>query len=120
VILPALMPEGSTTPVPAQLTWRMFEGISFEGTAAVRGFVEEWREAFEDHLTEAQAIIDLGQRVAFARIREVGRPGGSDAQVQQLRGWVLRGAQGKIERVEPYFDIDEARAAAERLANERA
>jgi ketosteroid isomerase-like protein len=140
------MPEGSTTPDPAELARRMFEaagrhdldallglyapdavygashaglGICFEGTAAIRGFVEEWWEAFEDHLTEAQEIVDLGQGVAFARVQEVGRPVGSDGQIEQLRGWVLLGAKGKIERVEPYFDIDDARAAAERLANER-
>ena len=139
--------EESTIPDAAELTRRMFEaagrhdldalsdlyaydavyeashaglGIRFEGTAAIRGFVEEWWDAFEDHLTEAQEIVDLGHGVAFARVREVGRPVGSDGQVEQLRGWVLLGAQGKIERVEPYFDIDEARAAAERLAKERA
>jgi ketosteroid isomerase-like protein len=138
--------EDSTTPDPVELTRRMFEaasrhdldalmglyapdavydadhaglGTSFEGTAAIRGFVEEWWGTFADHLTEVQEIVDLGQGVAFARVREAGRPVGGDGHVEQLRGWVLLGTQGKIERVEPYFDSDEARAAAERLAESR-
>ncbi len=94
-------------------------GISFEGVAAIRSFIAEWWETFEDHQTEVLEIAALSQGVAFARVREVGRPVASAGQVEQFRGWVLLGTGGKIEHVEPYFDATEARAAAERLAEER-
>ncbi len=94
-------------------------GFSFEGVTAIRRFIAEWWDSFEDHQTEVLEIVALGDRVAFARVREVGRPVGSNGQVKQFRGWVLQGTGGKIERVEPYFDATEARAAAERLAEER-
>ena len=40
-------------------------------------------------------------------------------QVEQQRGWAILGENGKITRTFIYGDIDEARAAAERLAEER-
>ncbi|HME03313.1 MAG TPA: hypothetical protein VKG38_09835 [Solirubrobacteraceae bacterium] len=94
-------------------------GISFEGVAAIGSFVAEWWETIEDHQSEVLEIAALSQGVAFARVREGGRPVASAGQVEQFRGWVVLGTGGKIERVEPYFDADEARAAAERLAQER-
>ena len=94
-------------------------GISFEGVTAIRSFIAEWWETFDDHQTEVLEIVALGPWVAFARVREVGRPVDSDGQVEQFRGWVVLGTGGKIERVEPYFDANEARAAAERLAESR-
>jgi ketosteroid isomerase-like protein len=139
------MPEESTTPDLAELTRSMFDaaschyldglvglyapdavydashaglGMSFEGVTAIRRFVAEWWETFEDHQTEVLEIVALGEGIAFARVREVGRPVGSDGHVEQFRGWVLLGTGGKIERVEPYFDATEARTAAERLAQE--
>jgi hypothetical protein len=42
-----------------------------------------------------------------------------DGRVEQFRGWVLLGSEGKIERVERYFGATEARAAADRLAAQR-
>jgi len=36
------------------------------------------------------------------------------------QGWVYEWGDELIDRVTPYIDIDEARAAAERLAQERA
>lgn len=76
-------------------------GISFEGVAAIRSFVAEWWETFEDQQTEVLEVVALGQGVAFARVREVGRPVDSDGHVEQFRGWVILGMGGKIERVEP-------------------
>jgi len=95
-------------------------GFSFEGVTAIRRFVAEWWDSFEDHHTEVLEIVALCQGVAFARVREVGRPVGGDGQVEQFRGWILLVTGGKIERVEPYFDATAARAAAEQLARERA
>jgi len=91
----------------------------FDGAEAVRAFIEEWWGAFEEHYAEVQEILDLGHGVVFARVREVGRPLGSNGEVEQLRGWVLLGERGRLTHVTPYLDTDEARAAAERVAQER-
>jgi hypothetical protein len=44
---------------------------------------------------------------------------GSDAYVEASAGWVSLQVEGRVVRAMTYTDIDEARAAAERLAEER-
>ncbi len=139
------MPEESTTPDPVELTREFFAtatrqdidavmrfyardavwdlsgaGIgSFEGVAAIRDFVRELVGHWQDHHHEVQEVLDLGHGVVFAIEREDGQLVGSDCYVEQLGGWVFLWTEGKIRRGMGYLDIDEARAAAERLAEER-
>jgi ketosteroid isomerase-like protein len=80
---------------------------SFEGAASIRSFVEDWWGTWGDHLIELEELVDLGHGVVFSRVREEGRLMGSDGHVEQRRGWILVWVQGMI---------DEARAAAARLA----
>jgi ketosteroid isomerase-like protein len=100
------------------LVWDMSHvglGI-FEGMAAVRQFLESWWANWEDHHHEIQEIVDLGHGVVFVALWEDGRPVGSSGRVQAQAGWVYEWAQGKVVRQTTYTDVDEARAAAERLA----
>jgi ketosteroid isomerase-like protein len=92
---------------------------TFEGMAAARGFLESWWANWEDHHHEIEELVDLGQGVVFAVIREDGRPVGSSGRVQARADWVYEWAQGKVVRMATYTDVDEGRAAAERLADER-
>jgi ketosteroid isomerase-like protein len=92
---------------------------TFEGVAAVGTLFEDWWNTWADHLIEAEEVVDLGCGVVFVRVREDGRLVGSDGHVEHRRGFVFAWAQGMIERQVVYLDIDEARAAAERLAEER-
>jgi hypothetical protein len=39
---------------------------TFEGLAAVRGFLEDWIGAYDDYAVEAEEILDLGNGVTFA------------------------------------------------------
>jgi hypothetical protein len=73
---------------------------------------------FEDRMSEPEEIVDCGH-VAFVRIREEGRPVGSDARVKQRRGRVALWVQRKIAWGAVYVDPEEARAAAGRLGKER-
>jgi hypothetical protein len=57
--------------------------------------------------------------VVFAVWRESGRLVGSEGRVEQRAGMVSIWVNGKSEWFKPYRHIDEARAAAERLAQER-
>jgi ketosteroid isomerase-like protein len=92
---------------------------TFEGVAAIRRLVEDWRGTWGDSMNEVEKIVDLGHGVAFSCVRERGRPVDSDRYVEQRGGWVFLWAHGMIERLTAYLDIDEARSAAERLAEER-
>jgi ketosteroid isomerase-like protein len=139
------MPEESTTPDLVVLTRRMLQAANrhdrdavmnfyapeavwdlsdvglgtFEGVAAIGGFIEEWWGTWGHHLMEVEEIVDVGHGVVFSPIREDGRLAGSDSHVEQRIDWVLVWGDGLIERQTGYLDRDEARAAAERLAESR-
>ena len=93
---------------------------TFEGAAAIRGFLEDWWGTWGDHLVEDEEMVDLGHGVVYTHAREAGRLVGSDGYVEQHRGWVFVWVNRMIERLTAYLDIDDARAAAERIAEERA
>ena len=140
------MPQESTNPDLVELTRRMFEavnrrdldatqifyapdavweavslGTSFEGVAAIRGFFEDWLGAYEEYEIEPEEILDLGNGVVFVVTRLTGRPVGSaGSALIRRRSLVFIWVDGLVARVTaPSSDIDEARAAAERLAEER-
>ena len=92
---------------------------TFEGVAAIRGWVEDWFGTWADLRLDVLDVVDLGNGVVFSRVREEGRLADGDGQVEQQRGWVILGGQGKIARAEIYLDIGAGCAAAERLAKER-
>lgn|GEM_PF-624834 len=91
----------------------------FEGRAAVRGFLEDWFAAYEKYEFEAEGILDFGNGVGLRMLIQKGRPVGSSGEVQLRYAAVSVWEDGKIVRITNYNDIDEARAAAERLAAER-
>jgi ketosteroid isomerase-like protein len=90
-----------------------------EGREAIRVFFEEWRAAYADYEQEAEEIQDLGNGVAFAVFVQRGRPVDSTGWVEFRDARVFAWADGLIERVTTFLDIEDARAAAERLAEER-
>jgi uncharacterized protein (TIGR02246 family) len=94
-------------------------GDHFEGRAAIRSFLEEWFGTYEELEFGLEDVRDLGKEVVFAVVIQNGRPVSSAGHLRQREGWVLVWARGLIERFTSYGDIDEARAAAERLAEER-
>jgi ketosteroid isomerase-like protein len=95
-------------------------GMTFEGRTAIRGFWEDATAAYEEFEWRSEEILDLGNGVVFGVARASGRPVGSTGQVELRIGIVAVWEEGLVVRVTTYSDIDEARAAAERLAEERA
>ena len=69
---------------------------------------------------EEEEILDLGHGVWLAVTRESGRLVGSKGRVETRVAQVAIWANGKVEWLKAYPDPDDARAAAERLAQERA
>jgi len=91
---------------------------TFEGVAAIRGWIEDWFRTWADLHLDVLDVVDLGNGVVFSRVREEGHLA-DGGHVEQQRGWVILGGQGKIARAEIYLDIGAGCAAAERLAQER-
>ncbi len=91
----------------------------FEGLSAIRGFYEDWMGAYEDFRIEAEEIHDFGNGVTFCVVLQQGRLVGSGGSVQLRYGTCAIWVDGKAVRVWNHPDIDEGRAAAERLAEER-
>jgi ketosteroid isomerase-like protein len=91
-----------------------------EGAAAIRSFLEDWIGTFEDFEIETGEVHDLGDGVTLSASLQKGRSVGSTGYVQLRYAIVAVWVEGMIERFTTYPDIDEARAAAERLAEERA
>jgi ketosteroid isomerase-like protein len=91
----------------------------FEGPAAIRGLIADWWGAFDDLRFEPEEVLDLGSGVTFSGVRHDASPAGSTGQVRTRQAYVLEWVDGMVARVTVYSDIAEARAAAERLAEER-
>jgi hypothetical protein len=141
------MPEESTTPDLVELVRQMVEAgnrrdfdaaisyfapdavldtsrtlfVEFHDRGAIRKIVEEWIGGYDEFDAEPETLIDLGNGIIFSVHHQTGRPPGSTGRVEQREAWVYLWVDGLIARITvyPYLDIDEARAAAERLAEER-
>jgi ketosteroid isomerase-like protein len=139
------MPDEATTPDQVELTRRMVEAGSrrdidgglalyspdavwdmsavgmgvFEGHEAIRGFFQDWSGTYEAFEQELEEVRDLGNGVTFTVILQRGRPAGSSGFVEQRYAGIRTWADGLIDWYAVYTSIDEARTAAERLAEER-
>jgi ketosteroid isomerase-like protein len=102
-------------PDPVWDTSAMGLGI-YEGPAAIRRFFEDWIGRYEEWQIEPEAILHLGSGVVFVVVRQNARPAGSTGYVQWRYAAVYVWAAGVLARITNYTDVDEARAAAERLA----
>ena len=94
-------------------------GDHFEGRAAICSFIEDWFGTYEELEFGLEEVNDLGNGIAFAVVIQDGRPVGSAGHVRQREAWVYVWVGGLIARFTVYGDIDEARTAAEHLAEER-
>lgn len=138
-----VMAEESTTPDLVELVRRQLEAVNrrdldavmslcppdgvydtrgafgvYEGTVAIRGFLEEWWGTFAELRFELEELLDLGNGVTFSVVREDARPVGSTGYVRRREAYVIEWVEGMVARLTVYDDIEEGRAAAERLAKE--
>jgi hypothetical protein len=65
-------------------------------------------------------VLDIGNGVFLGVYVQSGRPAGSSGETQLRSAAAGDWEDGLFLRITNYLDIDEARAAAERLAQERA
>jgi len=90
-----------------------------DGLDEIREHLEDWIGSYEEFEIANEEMLDLGNGVSLEVNVQRGRPLGSTGEVQLRYAGVTVWVDGKIERFTTYTDIDQARAAAERLAEER-
>jgi ketosteroid isomerase-like protein len=91
----------------------------FEGRVAIRAYFEDWYGSFDEFVVELEEVIDLGNGVVFSAQLMKGRHTSSSADVGTRNASVHSFAHGLVVRSTIYVDVDEGRAAAERLAESR-
>jgi ketosteroid isomerase-like protein len=94
-------------------------GTSFRGRTAIRGFLEDFVRSYEGVEMLAKEALDLGGGVVFGVVLASGRPVGSTGLVEFRTAFVCVWDKDLLVRVIANTNIDEARAVAERLAQER-
>jgi ketosteroid isomerase-like protein len=138
------MTEESTTPDVVELTRSWFEATNrrdwdavmsffaptavwdaspmglyvFEGLASIRNLVEDWSGAYDELTFVLEEVVDLSQGVCFQVVTQRGRAA-TDGEIRQRTGRVSLWVDGLIQRITSFTDIEEARAVAKRLAQER-
>jgi ketosteroid isomerase-like protein len=95
-------------------------GATFEGVAAIREFSEDMVGAYEGFDAQIEENVDLSKGIVLAVVNQRGRPAGSSFEARMRYAAVGAWVEDLLVRITMYTDIDEARAAAERLAEERA
>jgi hypothetical protein len=102
--------------------WDMSEmGMGlFEGRGPVRGLLEDWNGSYDEWEINLEDLLDVGNGVVYTGVMERARPTGSTGRVQLRYAAVVVFAENLIAHAKTYPEIDEARVAAERLAEERA
>jgi ketosteroid isomerase-like protein len=139
------MPEESTTPDLVDLTRQSMEATNrgdldasatlfapdavfdvssaglgrFEGIDAVHAFLADWIGSYEKQEMRRWEGWDLGNGVVFVVTVFDAQPRGSEATVGERWAFSTVWAKDMISSVVASRDIDEARAAAEQLAQER-
>src|SRR4051812_36753080 len=116
------MSEESTTPDVVELGRRLLDAVNrsdmdavmsfcppdgaytasgvgvFEGPVAIRAFLQEWWDAFEELTFELDEVLDLGHGVTFSVVRQDARPAGSTGYVQQREAFVVEWVAGMVAR----------------------
>jgi len=108
-------------PYAPDCIWEDADGITDAvGASEVRGFWEEWAGMFEDFTITVETVVDLGKGIVFAIYHMEGRPARSSTGVVTLRAALIyEWVDGMIKRLIVRQNIDEARTAAEGLAESR-
>jgi ketosteroid isomerase-like protein len=139
------MSEESTTPDPVELTRRVYgflNGGDFDsvvgmfaadsvwdvsnwglgthaGLDAIARFLQDWFGSMDEFEVHVEEMHDLGHGVVQVVVVQVARPAGSRKLLQVRSAPVFVWIDGLISQLTLYRDIDEARAAADRLAESR-
>ena len=91
--------------------WSAAEESAFEGVAAVRSYLEQWKEAWDDYEVRAEEYIDAGDRVVVTlHFRGRGKLSGVETEARSHFVYTLRDC--KTVSVVEYLDREQALEAA--------
>jgi ketosteroid isomerase-like protein len=91
--------------------WNPAEESGFRGVAAVRSYLEQWRQAWDDYEMRAQEYIDAVDRVFVTLyFRGRGKASGIETEARSHHVYTLRA--GKTVKLVEYLDRDQALRAA--------
>ena len=93
---------------------------SFEGATAILGYLADWTGSYDQQELRKWEGHHLGSGVVFVVTVFDAKPRASQSRVQEQWAFTVTWTGDMITRVVASRDIAEARAAAERLAEERA
>jgi ketosteroid isomerase-like protein len=91
---------------------RFPEAGIYRGRAAVAAYFDSFKSLFETFDFEVEDIIDAGDDRVLMLVRESVRGLGSGVDTQMRSGWIMRIRDGKVVRVRPYVEREEALQAA--------
>jgi uncharacterized protein len=87
------------------------DAATHRGLEAIRGYFAQWARMFDGIDFRAEELIDAGDKVfAWIRFSGKGITSGAPVEMEQAQIWTFR--NGKVVRVEEYFDRVEALQAA--------
>jgi hypothetical protein len=92
---------------------------TYRGVDVIRRTFEEWTAIYEDFEIEIEENLDFGNGVILSVTHQRGRMAGSSGYLEFLYASVTEWTGALIAQVTPFTDVDQARAAAERLTEER-
>jgi ketosteroid isomerase-like protein len=101
--------------------WDMSPGglDKYDGPAALRRFFEEWTGSYREWDIDLEEVRDLGDGMILAVALQRGRPGRRAGWVELRFATIASWVDGRVARITGYTDIEQARAAAERLVEDR-
>jgi ketosteroid isomerase-like protein len=95
---------------------RFPEAGIYRGPDAVRGYLLQFTDSFDEFVFEVDDLIDLGaDRVLILFLLRT-RGKGSGATAEARPGWICTIREGKTVRIEAYLNREDAFAAADRGA----
>jgi ketosteroid isomerase-like protein len=84
----------------------------FHGHEGIRRFLAAWLEPYDDWHMAVDEVLDAGGDQVVARVRQWGRPDGSDWDIHLHYGLVFSREDGLIRRIRAYATAAEALEAA--------
>jgi ketosteroid isomerase-like protein len=91
----------------------------FEGADSIRRYLADWMGAFDEFAIGVDEFADLGGGVTFVVSEQTGRPKGTGVRLRLRYANVIIWVGSRAMQITQSPDVDEARAAAERLAKGR-
>jgi uncharacterized protein len=90
---------------------KLLEPGVYRGREEIEAYFRQFLDSFEEYRFEIEELLDAGDRVVVFN-RQWARGKGSGAEVEMRNAWVFTLRDGRIVRVQPYWDRSAAMEAA--------